>query len=433
MPAAIPPIELESGVRSYSRSWPAVFDRARGSYLYDQDDRAYLDFFTGAGTLNYGHNNPVIKQVLIEYLMNDHVVHSLDMFTSARNDFIETFVAHILRPRGLDHLLSFPGPGGTNAVEAALKLARKVKGRQTIVHFTHSFHGMTLGALAVTGNSLKRGGAGVALTNAVTMPFDGFGPDGASSLEYFEQMLRDSGSGLDTPAAVIVEVVQGEGGLNVASNEWLRQLEALCRRYDMLLIVDDIQAGCGRTGTFFSFEDSGIVPDMILLSKSLSGYGLPMALTLLRPELDVWAPGEHNGTFRGFSAAFATAAETIRHYWTDTVLSDRVAALSSVVERRLLEIAASAPGIALQAKGRGLARGVEFVNGEVAHAVCEEAYQRGLLVETSGPDGEVVKLLPPLTISDEELSEGLSILAGSVGAVVARTAHLLQVEKEVSA
>ncbi|WP_069387049.1 diaminobutyrate--2-oxoglutarate transaminase [Cellulosimicrobium cellulans] len=409
---------LESGVRSYSRAWPVVFDRARGATVTAEDGTEYLDFFAGAGSLNYGHNEPRLKKVLVDYLLDDRMVHSLDMLTSARREFLETFESTILRPRGLDHKVVFPGPGGANAVEAALKLARKVTGRESVITFTNAFHGMTLGALSVTGNSMKRGGAGVPLVHATPMPYDDYFDGDVPDFVYLERLLGDGGSGLNEPAAVIVETVQGEGGINAARAEWLRGLADLCTRHGILLIVDDIQMGCGRTGKFFSFEEAGIVPDIVCLSKSISGYGLPMALTLIRPELDVWEPGEHNGTFRGFAPAFATAAEAIRTYWSDDALERSTTAKGALVESHFNTLVARYPDHGLASKGRGLARGLQTADGETAGRVCEEAFARGLLMETSGPSGEVVKLLPPLTITDEELRRGLSILDASLAAVL---------------
>lgn len=401
---------LESGVRSYSRTWPATFERAQGSFLRTREGKEYLDFFTGAGVMNYGHNNPILKEALLRYLSEDNIVHSLDMFTTAREDFLTTFTEQILRPRGLDHTVMFPGPGGANAVEAALKLARKVTGRESVVNFTNAFHGMTLGALAVTGNSMKRDGAGVPLVHATPMPYDDYFNGDIPDFVYFERLLADSGSGLNTPAAVIVETVQGEGGVNTARLEWLRRLSKICQEHDILLIVDDIQVGCGRTGGFFSFEEAGIVPDIICLSKAISGYGLPLALTLLRPELDVWDPGEHNGTFRGFAPAFVTAAEAIRTYWADKTLENSTVTKGAFVEATLNSIVAKRPEGELTAKGRGLIRGLEFAEPDAAQATCRNAFDAGLLVETSGPRDEVIKLLPPLTISEDELARGLTIL-----------------------
>lgn len=410
--------QLESEVRSYSRSWPVVFDKAVGSVMYDESGKEYLDFFSGAGALNYGHNNPELKKVLIDYLSRDGVFHSLDMFTSARRDFLETFDELILKPRDLDYRLIFAGPGGANSVEAALKLARKVTGRESVVNFTNAFHGMTLGALSVTGNQLKRGGAGVPLVHSTPMPFDDYFDGNYPDFFYFERLLEDSGSGLNLPAAVIVETVQGEGGINAARLEWLRELANLCKKYDMLLIVDDIQMGCGRTGEFFSFEEAGIVPDIVCLSKSISGYGIPMSLTLVRPDLDIWQPGEHNGTFRGISPAFVTAAAAIRRYWSDDALAKSTLAKGVWVESRFNSIVARYPELGLLSKGRGLARGLQLPSGELADAVCEKAFEAGLLMETSGPEGEVVKVMPALTITDAELGRGLDILEAAVTSVL---------------
>ncbi|TYB44767.1 diaminobutyrate--2-oxoglutarate transaminase [Actinomadura chibensis] len=408
---------MESEVRGYCRGWPTVFATAHGSHMTDEHGKTYLDFFAGAGTLNYGHNNPQLKRRLLDYLAGDSVVHSLDMYTTAKREFLERFNEYVLRPRGLDYKVQFPGPAGNNSVEAALKLARKYTGRETVVSFTNAFHGMTLGALAVTGNSMKRTGAGVPLGHGVAMPYDNYLDGRTPDFLLFETMLDDSGSGLDKPAAVIVETVQGEGGINVATAEWLRGLQDLCRRHEILLIVDDVQMGCGRTGPFFSFEEAGIVPDIVCLSKSLSGYGLPFAVTLMKRELDVWDPGEHNGTFRGFNPAFVTAVAALEDYWAGDGMEKQTVAKGQQVEAALGEIALAHAGAVDAVRGRGLAWGLVMNDAELAPKVCAEAFGRGLLMETSGPEGEVVKLLPPLTTTESELAHGLEIIADSLEAV----------------
>ena len=407
--------ELESEVRSYCRSWPVVFDRAAGSRMYDENGRAYLDFFAGAGALNYGHNHPELKRALLAYLSDDRVVHGLDMHTVAKRDLLAALRDHVLAPRGLDYKVQFPGPTGTNAVESALKLARKVTGRESVIGFTNAFHGMTLGSLSVTGNSMKRGGAGIPLVHATPMPYDNFLDGQVPDFLWFERLLDDSGSGLNAPAAAIVETVQGEGGINVARPEWLRGLAELCRSHDMLLIVDDVQMGCGRTGPFFSFEEAGITPDIVCLSKSISGYGLPLALTLFRPDLDVWEPGEHNGTFRGHNPAFVTGTRALELFWSDGEMQERTARNGEAVREALDKIAVEYPGATV--RGRGLAWGLAFDDTSVASKVTAEAFKRRLLTETAGTAGEVVKLLPALTIADDELAEGLAILADAVAAV----------------
>ncbi len=410
--------ELESEVRSYCRGWPTVFEGGRGSWLWDTGGRRYLDFFAGAGALNYGHNPPDLKAALLGYLEADGVVHSLDMSTSAKGVLLETFRDVVLAPRDLPYKVQFPGPTGTNAVEAALKLARKVKGREQIVSFTNAFHGMTLGSLSVTGNSVKRGGAGVPLSHTTALPYCNFMEEG-SSIGLLEALLTDRGSGLDRPAAVIVETVQGEGGVNVASFGWLQRLSELCAEHDILLIIDDVQMGCGRTGPFFSFEPAGIVPDIVCLSKSISGYGLPLAMTLMKPELDVWDPGEHNGTFRGNNPAFVTAAAALRRFWLDDDLERGVAERAAIVEATLVDLASSHLAVGADTRGRGLAQGLVFRDPTIADAVCRTAFDAGLLVESSGPRGEVVKLMPPLTIEIEELQLGLDILVEVVDRTVA--------------
>lgn len=405
--------ELESEVRSYIRNFNTVFEKAKGHRLWDVDGREYIDFFAGAGALNYGHNHDKMKQALVEYIVSDGISHSLDMGTKAKAEFLAKFNEVILKPRNLDYKVMFPGPTGTNAVESALKLARKVTGRSNIVHFTNAFHGMTLGSLAVTGNRFKRRGAGIPLNNTVTVPYDTYLENGLDTTTLLSKLLDDQGSGVTLPAAVIVETVQGEGGVNVASFEWLRKLEEVCRNRGILLIVDDVQMGCGRTGPFFSFEEAGIQPDIVCLSKSISGYGLPMALTLFRRELDVWEPGEHNGTFRGHNLAFVTAT-TALDFWEDKQLEEQTSRRGEFVRSFLNEIVENNPKIQGEVRGRGMINGIKCKVEGLADQISIEAFKRGLVIETSGAESEVIKLLPPLNIPDDALYKGLNILAESV-------------------
>ena len=407
--------ELESEVRSYVRAWPAVWSRAHGASLWDEDGREYLDFFSGAGGLNYGHNPDEMIAALTRYLQSQGIIHSLDMATTAKRDFLRRFEEVVLRPRGMSYKVMFPGPTGTNAVEASLKLARKVTGRQDIVSFTNAFHGMTLGALALSGNVVKRESAGIPLEHQLTAPFDGELGEDVDTVGVLDTMLAD---GSTSVAAVIVETVQGEGGLHTAEFDWLRRLSECCKRHDVLLIVDDIQAGCGRTGTFFSFEPAGIQPDLICLSKSISGSGLPMSLTLIRPDLDIWSPGEHNGTFRGNNAAFVTATEAL-NWWRDDSLSIEVQRKSGIIRQELASIAEEHESLRATLRGRGLLQGLHTPIDGLASKICHEAFERGLLMETSGgAASDVIKLMPPLTIEDEDLERGLAILRASVEATV---------------
>ena len=401
---------LESEVRSYIRAFPTVFHSATGATLYDENHREYIDFFSGAGTLNYGHNEPHLKDALLKYLQRDGIIHGLDMATTAKREFIERFDELILKPRAMDYKFQFPGPTGTNAVEAALKLARLVKRRTHIVSFTRGFHGVTSGSLAATANTRYREAAGTALDEVVFMPYEGFLGREFDTLAYFDRMLSDRGSGIDPIAGVIVETIQGEGGVNVASASWLRGIEALCRRHDLVFIVDEIQMGCGRTGSFFSFENAGISPDIITLSKSLSGFGLPLSLVLLKPELDLWAPGAHNGTSRGNNAAFVTASEALNRFWRTPEFSREVIAKGQRLRNRLDAIAEKFHDDGIRVRGRGMVQGLVPAQPEWAGKIAARAFDYGLIVETSGPDGEVLKLLPPLVIDDGLMKTGLDIL-----------------------
>ena len=412
--------EIESEVQSYARSFPRVFDQARGEYMYDREGNEFLDFLAGAGTLNYGHNNPVFKKALLEYIEHDGICHGLDLHTVAKEAFLETLKEKILEPRGLDYIVQFTGPTGTNAVEAAIKIARNVKGRENIVTFTNGFHGVTLGSLAATGNSHHRGAAGVSLSGVSRIPYDGYLGEDIDTSAYLDKLLSDSSSGVDLPAAVVVETVQGEGGINVASTEWLRNLAEVCKRHDVLLIVDDIQAGCGRTGTFFSFEEAGIYPDIVTLSKSLSGYGLPFAVVLMKQELDQWRPGEHNGTFRGNNLAFVTAKVAIDHYWSDDSFSKEIVRKGRYVAERLEAIVEKYGEGNFTTRGRGLFQGLNCVSGDLASKIAYAAFKKGLIIETSGADDQVVKCLCSLIISDENLKKGLDIVEQSVAEVLAK-------------
>lgn len=409
--------ELESNVRSYVRSFPTVFTKAKGYKMWDMDGKEYIDFFAGAGALNYGHNEDKMKQKLIEYIMNDGITHSLDMATDAKADFLDKFNNVILKPRNLEYKVMFPGPTGTNSVESALKLARKVTGRTDIISFTNGFHGMTIGSLSVTGNSMKRRGAGIPLQYVVTMPYDSFVSDNLDTVEYLDRFLEDKGSGVAIPAAMILETVQGEGGLNAASYEWLQRVESLCRKWGIFLIVDDVQSGVGRTGTFFSFEKAGIKPDIICLSKSLSGYGQPLALTLIKPELDIFEPGEHNGTFRGNNLAFITATESLS-YWETDEFEKSIAEKSEKITEFLAGIVEKYPDLKGEVKGRGFMQGISSSVEGLAGKIAAKAFEKGLIMETAGPLDEVFKLFPALTIDNEGLEKGFKIIEASVSSFV---------------
>jgi diaminobutyrate-2-oxoglutarate transaminase len=395
--------------------------RGQGSTIVDANGYEYIDFLAGCASLNYGHNDPDMKRALIEHIECDGLAHGLDLHTTTKAAFLEAFEKHILGPRGLHYKVQFTGPTGANTVEAALKLARRITGRNDVIAFTNGYHGVTLGALAATGNRYNRMSPSLAHHGVSRFLYDGYLGEDIDTADLLDRMLDDPSSGVDLPAAIILEAVQGEGGLNVARAGWLRKIADAARRHGALLIVDEVQAGCGRTGPFFAFEAAGIVPDLVTMSKSLSGFGLPMAVLLIRPEHDVWRPGEHNGTFRGNTHAFVTARVAIEKYWSSGAFSDEVAEKSDLLGARLGAIAARIPGT--RVKGRGMMQGIDVGTGELAAEICRRCFAERLIIETSGPRGEVVKVLAPLTTPREILNQGLDILENSaLSACIARSA-----------
>ncbi|MFD2674590.1 diaminobutyrate--2-oxoglutarate transaminase [Gulosibacter bifidus] len=407
----------ESEVRGYIRSFPTVFSKAKGARITAEDGREYIDFFAGAGTLNYGHNNDEFKQALLDYIEGDGITHGLDMATEQKRAFLEAFERHILEPRGLDYKVQFTGPTGTNTIEAALKLARMATGRSNVIAFTNAFHGCTLGAVSATAGKNFRDAAGVNLGNITRLPFDGYLGEGVDTLDLLERMLDDTHSGVDKPAAVILETIQAEGGIRVASTEWLQRLRKITEDRDVLLIADDIQVGCGRTGKFFSWEEAGIVPDFVTLSKSIGGYGLPMALLLIRRELDIWKPGQHSGTFRGLNLSFVGARRAIETYWTDDKFEQGIAERAEIIRAALGKIAEAKPELGLELRGRGLVLGFEATADDTwAPRVSKAAFERGLIIECAGSKDQVLKFLPPLNIDLDDLNKGLELLAEAIDA-----------------
>ncbi len=410
--------KYESEVRSYCRKFPEVFESSQGAFIKGESGREYLDFFCGAGALNYGHNHPHVKKQVVDYLMKDGIIHALDMYTVAKRELIETFEEKILQPRGLNYKIQFPGPTGTNAVEAALKLARKVKGRRTVMGLMGCFHGMTLGALALTCERDARAGAGVPLNDIVHVPAPYMFPE-LDTIKYVDEILSDDHSGVELPAAFILETVQAEGGIQVFSVDFLQRLRALCDKHDMLLIVDDIQVGCGRTGNFFSFERAGIVPDIVTLSKSIGGLGLPLAMTLFKPELDIWSPGEHNGTFRGNQIAFVAAKAAVE-VMTNEALDANVRQNETVMREGLEDIATLDERLSV--RGIGYIWGVDCgkipVDG-FARRVISKCFENGLICELAGRNDCVVKLMPPLIADKALLEKGLAIVKESFKACLA--------------
>lgn len=410
--------QYESEVRSYCRSFPTVFTTSKGSIMTDENGKEYIDFFCGAGALNYGHNNDDIKKEVIQYLEKDGIAHALDMYTTAKRDFIECFEEKILKPRGFSYKIMFPGPTGTNGVEAALKLARKIKKRSGIFALMGAFHGMTLGALALTTDVVSRRGAGVPLHDVTHIPAPYMFPE-LDTITYLETILGDDHSGVDKPAAFVIETVQAEGGIYPFEAKWLQDVSRFCADNDILLIVDDVQVGCGRGGGFFSFEEAGIVPDMVVLSKSIGGYGMPFALTLFKPELDIWVPAEHNGTFRGNQLSIVAAKAGIEVFLKEKV-EERVQKKEKVIDAFFRNQVSVISGD-LQIRGKGFIWGLDFTQlggGDTAKQVMSMAFENGLIVERVGRDNAVIKVMPELLIDEETLLRGLTILKDATAVVL---------------
>lgn len=398
--------DMESEVRSYCRKYPAIFELAKNAEIFSEDGKRYIDFLAVAGSINYGHNNPDIKKAVMDYLSEDRIINALDMYTRAKEDFLKTFKERILEPRGLEYKVMCCGPTGTNAVEAALKLARKNTKRTGIIAFGGAFHGMSLGSLALTTDRVSRAGGGVSLNNVTFAPYDGT----LESIDYIKWMLEDDHSGVEKPAAIILETIQAEGGINVASVEWLREIRKICTENDILMIVDDIQVGNGRSGYFFSFERANIYPDMVVMSKSISGLGMPMALLLMKPELDIFSPAEHNGTFRGNQLAFVGGTAAIE-YFVDNELDKEVRRKAKIVEDYIRDKICALDS-RLTYRGMGMIWGIDFsqIDSSIALKAVHEGFSNGIIMEVAGRQDSVLKIMPPLTIQDEVLMEGLDII-----------------------
>lgn len=407
--------ERESDIRAYCRVYPVVFDTALNARQTDENGKEYIDFFAGAGVLNFGHNNQRMTKAVVDYIQSNGVTHSLDMHTTAKRQFMQHFTDTILKPRNMPHKMQFMGPTGTNAVEAAMKLARRVTGRQDIVAFSHGFHGMTLGALSATANQYFRNAAGVPLNHVKHFAFgcDEVCPGcelgcGMNSIEQLTAIYQDSSSGIAPPAAFLLETIQAEGGVKVASKEWLQALQKLAKEVGALLIIDDIQVGVGRTGSFFSFDDLDIDPDIICLAKGIGGMGTPMAMNLVKPEIDKhWSPGEHTGTFRGQDISFIAGDQALT-YFDDEELMTEVKANGQKMAEALAPLAERHSQI--NVTGKGMILGLDVGSGDRAKAIVNQCFDAGLMIASCGTGGRVVKLIPPLTTPQADLQAGLDIL-----------------------
>ncbi|MEY9876859.1 diaminobutyrate-2-oxoglutarate transaminase [Streptacidiphilus sp. MAP12-33] len=429
----------ESAARTYARSLPIVPVRARGMTVEGADGRRYLDCLAGAGTLALGHNHPVVLQAIRAVLEAEAPLHVLDLATPVKDDFTTALFETLPPAFARGARIQFCGPAGTDAVEAALKLVRLATGRNGLLAFTGGYHGQTAGALGATGDVAVRaglgegGGAGGPVTRlpypyAYRCPFGVGGAAGARlGTRWTTSLLDDPKGGVDRPAGMLVEVVQGEGGVIPAPDAWLREQRELTTRHGIPLIVDEVQTGVGRTGTFWAVEHAGVEPDVMVVSKAVGG-SLPLAAIVYRAELDSWSPGAHAGTFRGNQLAMAAGAATLR-FVSEQGLAARAAELGTRMLAWLRGVQRELPVIG-DVRGRGLMLGVELVDpratpddlgarpaaSELAHAVRAEALHRGLIVELGGRHGSVVRLLPPLTITDEQAEAVLDRLADAITA-----------------
>ncbi|MGW1759172.1 diaminobutyrate--2-oxoglutarate transaminase family protein [Streptomyces mirabilis] len=423
----------ESAARTYARALPIVPVRARGLTIEGADGRRYLDCLSGAGTLALGHNHPVVLEAIRKVLDSGAPLHVLDLATPVKDAFTTELFGTLPPEFAARARVQFCGPAGTDAVEAAFKLVRAATGRTGMLAFTGAYHGMTAGALEASGGATEVRVARLPYPQDYRCPFGIGGERGAElAARWTESLLDDTKSGVPRPAGMILEPVQGEGGVIPAPDDWMRRMREITAARSIPLIADEVQTGVGRTGTFWAVEHSGITPDVMVLSKAIGG-SLPLAVVVYRDDLDVWQPGAHAGTFRGNQLAMAAGTATLA-YVRENGLAERAATLGSHMLTQLRGLAEEFPCIG-DVRGRGLMIGVELVDPEtapdtttddprpaapeLAAAVQRECLRRGLIVELGGRRASVVRLLPPLTISDEQATAVLDRLADAVAAVAA--------------
>ncbi|MER7046837.1 diaminobutyrate--2-oxoglutarate transaminase family protein [Streptomyces jumonjinensis] len=402
----------ESSARTYARSLPIVPVRARGLTIEGADGRRYLDCLSGAGTLALGHNHPVVLEAIKKVIDSGAPLHVLDLATPVKDAFITELYATLPEEFARDARIQFCGPAGTDAVEAAIKLVRTATGRSGLLAFTGAYHGMTAGALDASGGATEVRVTRLPFPRSYRCPFGVGGERGAElGARWTESLLDDPKSGVAAPAAMMLEPVQGEGGVIPAPDSWMRRMREITAARSIPLIADEVQTGVGRTGAFWAVEHSGIVPDVMVLSKAIGG-SLPLAVIVYRSGLDAWQPGAHAGTFRGNQLAMAAGAATLA-FVRENRLAERARTLGARMLAGLRALARAHPCVG-DVRGRGLMIGVELVAPdaatgdtappapELAAAVRQECLNRGLIIELGGRHSAVVRLLPPLTLTDEQ-------------------------------
>ncbi len=422
--------EHESSVRSYPRRIPIAIRRGAGSYIEDVDGNVFIDFLNGAGALPFGHGHPELLEAVQHQL--PMLSHGLDFPTEVRDEFISAQLSMLPEEMRDCTKIQFCGPSGADAVDAALKLCKTATGRAEIIAFQGAFHGCSHAAMTVSGLLAQKERIGNRVPGVHFFPYPyalrcslGAGLEtGKQCLYYLERSLRDPLGGITLPAAVIIEVVQGEGGVVIAPTDFMQGLRRVTRELDIPLIVDEVQTGGGRTGTWFAFEQHGIIPDVIVASKAIGGMGMPIAIVLHHERLDAFAPGMHTGTFRGNQLAFAAGLAAITITRRDHVL-EHVRELGEYSLAALATLATN-HGIVGEVRGSGLMLGIELVdadgepNSQAARAVQRGAIERGLILELGGRGDCVVRLLPPLNVTRQTLDQAFDILDAALAEVTAR-------------
>lgn len=426
--------ETESNARSYPRKFPFALKKAKGLWIEDVEGNKYLDFLCGAGTLALGHNDPEINQAMIDLISEDAPLHTLDLTTPVKDEFVHMLLSLLPGELKNNAKIQFCSPSGTDATDAALKLCKTATGRSEIIAFSGGYHGMGHGALALTGNLNAKNKVHGLMPGVHFMPYPysyrcpfGLGGDAGvkAACAYFERLLKDPESGITKPAAVILEPIQGEGGVIPAPVEFLQTVRRVTQELDIPMIVDEIQCGIGRSGTFFAFEEAHIVPDVILASKAIGG-SQPMAVVIYNKKLDLWTAGAHAGTFRGNQLAMKAGLVVMNRVSKPEFLAE-VKEKGKYLKNKLLELKAKYPIIG-DIRGRGLMLGCEFVDptgkpdaigsfpasGEIAAAVQKKCFENKLIMEKGGRFGSVMRCLCALTVTKEEIDTMLSIFEKSI-------------------
>lgn len=425
--------DFESSARSYPRKFPVALTKAKGSWVEDADGKRYLDFLCGAGTLALGHNDDEVNNAMIDLISSGAPLHTLDLTTPVKDRFVETIFSTLPEKLRSNAKIQFCSPSGTDATDAAIKLCKTATGRGTVMAFSGGYHGMGHGALALTGNhnaknrvqNLMPGVQFMPYPYSYRCPFGLGGEAGAKAASaYFERMLKDPESGVTRPAAVILEAIQGEGGVIPAPASFLQTVRRVTEELSIPLILDEIQCGMGRSGNIWAFEESGIVPDVILMSKAIGG-SQPMSVVVYNKDLDKWSAGAHAGTFRGNQLAMA-AGTVVLNRISDQGFLDEVRRKGNVIKDAMLKLKSSISIIG-DVRGRGLMLGIEFIDpngskdimgnpepsGEIAAEIQRRCFEKGLIMEKGGRNGSVMRCLCALTVSDSEISTMLDIFSSA--------------------